>query len=308
MGNKMNVLKEYKGVSSYFSKEIYKREISQRQDINGCYYYIKGIARRSSKEEYIYVLMKQDLRNNTYSVSFMTEDEYNKKPGANQEISIQKNLYNKIYSKKITDYDTCYAFLNDYINTVKNNPEIAYNLLDIEYRQKRFGGLDNYIKHINGIKNRLSKSVLVEYKIERGQEITQYMCVDQTGNYYIFEKTQMMNYDVILDTYTLDLPIFKERYENVNTMLRGKYNIEECFEAINNKAVITFKNISKSPLNLTGEELTERFVRGDSSRNSEGSGLGLSIAKSLTELQGGFFEIFTDGDLFKVIISFEIKE
>ena len=75
------------------------------------------------------------------------------------------------------------------------------------------------------------------------------------------------------------------------------------------KAQITFKNISKYELNITGEELTERFVRGDKSRNTEGSGLGLSIAKSLTELQNGDLEIDIDGDLFKVILTFDtVKE
>ena len=72
------------------------------------------------------------------------------------------------------------------------------------------------------------------------------------------------------------------------------------------KAVITFRNISELPINVSANELTERFVRGDRSRNTEGSGLGLSIAKSLTELQNGSFEINTDGDLFKVKLTFDI--
>lgn len=63
---------------------------------------------------------------------------------------------------------------------------------------------------------------------------------------------------------------------------------------------ITLKNITAEELQITPEELTERFVRGDASRNTEGSGLGLAIAKSFTELQGGKFEIQLDGDLFKV--------
>ncbi len=63
---------------------------------------------------------------------------------------------------------------------------------------------------------------------------------------------------------------------------------------------IVFRNISRAALNISGEELMERFVRGDSSRNTEGSGLGLSIARSLAELQGGSLKLEVDGDLFKV--------
>lgn len=65
---------------------------------------------------------------------------------------------------------------------------------------------------------------------------------------------------------------------------------------------VTFKNISKEPLNISGDELKERFVRGDRSRNTEGNGLGLSIAQSLMELQNGKVEIMIDGDLFKVVL------
>ena len=71
------------------------------------------------------------------------------------------------------------------------------------------------------------------------------------------------------------------------------------------KAQIVFKNISSTPLNINSNELTERFVRGDSSRNTEGSGLGLSIAKSLCELMNADFELSIDGDLFKVTITFD---
>ena len=71
------------------------------------------------------------------------------------------------------------------------------------------------------------------------------------------------------------------------------------------KVSVTIKNISRVPLNITSEDLLERFVRGDSARSTEGSGLGLSIAKSLTELQQGIFKLSLDGDLFKVAITFE---
>lgn len=73
-------------------------------------------------------------------------------------------------------------------------------------------------------------------------------------------------------------------------------------------AQIVFRNMSKYPLDISGEELQERFVRGDKSRHMEGNGLGLSIAGSLMELQGGRMEIVTDGDLFKVILHFPLSE
>lgn len=74
------------------------------------------------------------------------------------------------------------------------------------------------------------------------------------------------------------------------------------------KVCLSVKNISAQPLNIQAEELTERFIRGDVSRSTEGSGLGLSIAKNLTELQNGSFAIYLDGDLFKVTLTFPVYE
>jgi len=74
------------------------------------------------------------------------------------------------------------------------------------------------------------------------------------------------------------------------------------------KVFLAIKNISAQPLNVSAEELTERFVQGDESRRSEGSGLGLSIAKNLTKSLDGDFELQLDGDLFKVILTFDVCE
>ena len=81
-------------------------------------------------------------------------------------------------------------------------------------------------------------------------------------------------------------------------------------ETIDNteKVVFSIKNISAKELNIDASELSERFIRGDESRTTEGSGLGLSIAKNLTIAQGGTFDIRLDGDLFKVVITFDVCE
>ena len=77
----------------------------------------------------------------------------------------------------------------------------------------------------------------------------------------------------------------------------------EVFEKIG-RVFFVMKNVSNAPLNIKAEELTERFIRGDVSRTTEGSGLGLSIAQSLTELMKGSMKLDIDGDLFKVTLTF----
>lgn len=96
--------------------------------------------------------------------------------------------------------------------------------------------------------------------------------------------------------------IYKYAMENTRVYLDLKQEQRED----NGKVRLSIKNISTQPLNINADELTERFIRGDVSRNTEGSGLGLSIAKNLTEAQKGKFEIYLDGDLFKVTLTFPI--
>ena len=86
---------------------------------------------------------------------------------------------------------------------------------------------------------------------------------------------------------------------------RGTRVYLEVYER-DGKAVVTFRNISSRQLNISSDELMERFVRGDSSRNTEGSGLGLNIAQSLAQLQKGTMELTVDGDLFKVTLTFDV--
>lgn len=98
--------------------------------------------------------------------------------------------------------------------------------------------------------------------------------------------------------------VLENVYSNVAKYAMEHTRVYVDMEADGSQVRFSIKNISENPLNIQAEELTERFIRGDISRSTEGSGLGLSIAKSLTELMNGDFEIYLDGDLFKVTICF----
>lgn len=98
-------------------------------------------------------------------------------------------------------------------------------------------------------------------------------------------------------------------FENLITNI-GKYALPYTrvyvdIIQLDNHVQITFKNISKDEMNFTSEEIVERFVRGDKSRHEQGSGIGLAIVKSYTEIQNGTFNISVDGDLFKAILTFD---
>ncbi|MEF2919888.1 MAG: HAMP domain-containing sensor histidine kinase [Acutalibacteraceae bacterium] len=100
--------------------------------------------------------------------------------------------------------------------------------------------------------------------------------------------------------------VFDNLINNICKYAQENTRVYLSLEEANQQAIITLKNISASPLNITADELMERFVRGDDSRSTSGNGLGLSIAKSLTELQKGSLELSIDGDLFKVMLKFPV--
>lgn len=104
--------------------------------------------------------------------------------------------------------------------------------------------------------------------------------------------------------------IFENLYTNIIKYAmpdtRVYISVEKAEEKTEEKIRIEMKNMSAVELDVEPEELTERFVRGDSSRNTEGNGLGLAIARSFTELQGGSMEVGIDGDLFKVTLEWKL--
>lgn len=100
--------------------------------------------------------------------------------------------------------------------------------------------------------------------------------------------------------------VFDNLMNNICKYAQTGTRVYLSLEQVGECAVITFRNTSREALNMSEEELMERFTRGDSSRNTEGNGLGLAIAKSMAELQGGNLTLSIDGDLFKAILSFPL--
>lgn len=101
--------------------------------------------------------------------------------------------------------------------------------------------------------------------------------------------------------------VFDNLLNNICKYAQENSRVYLSLEQREGQAYVIFRNMSKYALNIPAQELEERFVRGDKSRHMEGNGLGLSIAKSLVELQNGKMEIVTDGDLFKVILTFPVE-
>lgn len=183
-------------------------------------------------KEDVYFILNVDNNNNTYSIEpILNAKSIDEIKLNSEDLVIQPNRYNTYEEKDITDEDICQLYLSNYKTMMLSNSELAYNYLDNEYKDKKFGELKNYENYIMENKNKISQSELENYKIN-GSE---YICVDQWENYYVFNINEILNYNVILDTYTVDLPEFTEKYNQGNDQQKVVLNINKIFTAIDAK-------------------------------------------------------------------------
>ncbi len=235
-------------------------------------YFVSGKLRnRTTWENTDFTLMlKVDMQNRTFKIvpaDYITEyvDQIQIGQELNLDIgtSIEKNDFN------IFDYEniSIETYITDMFNEFKNDMmydyESAYELLNEEYKNKRFETYEEFQSYAeDNYRNSVIMS-LSQYQRNEYDDYTQYICVDQNGEYYIFNETGVMDYTVILDTYTIDLPQFVEQYNNSQDSEKVLLNIQKVFEAINdhdyryvyNKLDATFK-----ANNFPTEESFEEYI------------------------------------------------
>lgn len=164
--------------------------------------------------------------------------------------------------------DLMQIYFNDYKTYALTNPKQAYELLNKEYREKRFKDLDEYKLYISNNKEKIASDNLEKYQIAVDDEKTRYICLGKYENYYIFCENSVMDYSIILDTYTIDQPEFIEKYDEANEKGKCILNIEKVKQALNSgdykyiygklneqfknknySTLSTFENYMKSNLN-----------------------------------------------------------
>lgn len=242
-------LKELYVSESYIYPEYYaKGEIIQRNQINTLYYLIQVDQNKMTWE--IEPILKQRY------------EEYIKSKAQSKNKVIEETTYNKFKITTVNDEDIAKKYFRNLIYDLLHNTQETYNMLENEYKIKRFSTLENFqnfinekssnllsmdmysIKHLEEFENEelyneylrnLKQVGLNKYHIKKYTNYTQYVCIDDYNNCYIFNETSPMNYTVLLDTYTVDLPEFIEKYNNSTTEEKILLNIQKCFEAINNK-------------------------------------------------------------------------
>ena len=278
--NILTVLEKYEDYNTYRTAEMY--EIA---NYNITTYYVK--ARIDHKN--IYFIVHLDVNNQTFDIEPITEENYQKREQMTS--SSMKSITNKVYNyyvyKDLNDEVTSKLYFADYIKTMLTDSEEAYQLLDEEYKEKRFSSVDEFNTYIQNNQNRFNISFQFEdssseyenfneyyefisknenfglrnYSVEQFADYTRYICVDGFNNYYIFFVTYPGTYTAMLDFYTIDMDEFTEKYNTSTNDVKVGMNVQKVIQAINakdyqyiyNKLDETFRNTNYSSIDMLEE-------------------------------------------------------
>ena len=213
--------------ANYNINEMYKQETD-----NIYKYYINGYLRDTNINTYFIVFV--DMNNATYSIYPIDKEYYNNIVMGKESIDseqIQENENNLYTVVTVKDETTAQRLLEDYQYLLENNIQLSYEKLDSEYRQAKFSNLQEYSQYINNIGIKQTK--IAQYQKTKKDGYTQYVILDEKGKYYVFKETSVMNYTVLLDIYTVELPELVEGYNSKNESEKVQYNLQLWFYSIN---------------------------------------------------------------------------
>lgn len=187
--------------------------------------------------ENVAFIVNLDIGNLTYSIEPINEEFDNIKDiQLNITVdSIAENEDNIVQYITTNTEEDCKRYLDNYKKIALSNPEEAYNKLDEEYRNKRFGSLEAYEQYIEENREDMEVVQLSQYMINDDNGETQYVCRDAYGKLYVFEGENILNTSIQLDTYTIENNTFKEQYENGNEQTKVQMNINKFILMINNQ-------------------------------------------------------------------------
>ena len=223
---------EYKQDGTYTKQVIYNLNIDNMYQCNLASDISLVLVEGRLNNNELNLLVKLDNTNNTYSMflnDYIINNNYEKHMSAkNINISkskIQANDYNNDVNIEGTEKEVVIQYFSEYRTKMLNDTRTAYQKLDSEYAEKKFGQYSNFESYVKNNKNNLEVASIDKYQVVE----------NKNGKDYIFMEEEIGKYSVVLDTYTIDLPEFLEKYNSANDKVKVGLNIQKIFDAINNE-------------------------------------------------------------------------
>ena len=239
---------------------------------NKTQYAVYGIMQNINGEEQeeAYFVVSVDKRNTSFCITPVNFEEYqdvNEIPLEGKDENIELNKNNYFSFSIMEENDIAQKYFTYYKSMMLENPEIAYEMLEEEYRNKRFGSLDEFKNYVTKNAEEIESYLAKEYEVNVLEDATEYVCQDQYKHSYIFKVSAVMQFQVKLDTYTIESEETKQKYQMANERRKVEMNVDKWIQMLNHrdyKAAYqvldeSFKSKHFQDLNRFEEYMTSRF-------------------------------------------------
>lgn len=209
---------------------------TEKKDLSIENYFISAVLFEEAnieKFDKIYAIVNLDIVNGTFSIRPLKEEKELENFKVQNIANIEEKNNNIYLSEEITDQKIATEYFINYKYLLLTDVELAFNNLNKDYMEKRFGDLQSFKEYVNNNKEILKGMTIEKYQVINNEDNTEYVCTDQYNNIYIFYEKSALDYNVILDMYTLDIPQLNEKYDETNEKGKCILNIEKVKQALN---------------------------------------------------------------------------
>ena len=230
---KINFLNEKLLIITLKNKEIVKENIEK--------FCVNAIAvnEENQLKSNFCIFVNLDIKNKTFSIEPIdsNNETFDDIKIINNDERIEPTTNNTYTDVSWGNEQLINKYINDFKKIAIAVPKISYNYVEEDYKRLKFNDEEKYIAYIQNNKERILQANLTKYRVRYSENYNEFICVDQNNFYYIFrqEKNKPLNYNVVLDTYTIDGSEFIEKYNNGNAQQKVGMNIEKIVSAINCK-------------------------------------------------------------------------
>ena len=204
------------------------------------------------------VIINVDYNNRTFSIE-PTSKKYEEINTIKQIDNIEKNDNNKYTTTGLNIENIVKDYMNNLKRMMLAKPELVYEHLDEEYKNKRFGSLDKFKEYVKNNEEEIKKMYIDEYLSNSFEDYSQYVGKDKYNNIYIFNEKAPLDYTILLDTYTINSEEFKKKYDESKNEYRVKLNVDKWIKMLNNR---DYENAYKCREEKFGtEEDFEKYMR-----------------------------------------------
>lgn len=232
-------------------------------------YAVYGIMQNmnSKDQKQVYFIVDVDKINNSFYITpidFQKYQDVDEIPLETKDENIELNKNNLFSFSIMQENEIAQKYFTYYKDLMLENPEMAYEMLEEEYRNKRFGNVDEFKNYITKNQEEIKSYLAKEYIVNSLEDGTEYICQDQYKHSYIFKVSAVMQFKVKLDTYTIESEETKQRYQAANERRKVEMNVDKWIQMLNHrdyKAAYNVLDENYRAVNFPTLELFEEYMR-----------------------------------------------